>query len=826
MESLKEHVKIATEMYARKLNLNFIKEFKIEQLENCYNEIDRLAIKKELYESYATIQKEMIKDTNTIGYLIQLHIAGIDLIKTRDFINILQSYGEKLTDYKVEKIIKALQDAKMYDLISYAYLKYFVDNIKSDLGKRIVIENLKYFFTQDDVTLQDLNNDEIKLFTSPILSNYNLIPRTHLKEVYELLVQNNELKKFILFLYLNKLAIPLKIEHYEKINKDTKKIHEYVYKLSKMIDNQTLYRLLLRWLENGCNLYELKIIETRISNLDKTILESMLSSRSGYINFIFGNKLSSLSLENIDETKEELIIYAISNNKKGFLKLIEQNKEDFLNIPSSSILYNKEFYSEYININALNSKNLKELRFMNKKRDYIYLLDKEIYTFNEIKTLYDSANKNCYKIYNYLLNLKIDDRILRIKQITNKNLATSNLSEDEIKNLSEKIKIKPLYNWIEQDFKEIKDIKVSDAVNILINYNDVSKFIKEIKDRNELLYILRNREILTKYGTLQEIKDNIIKVDQYWEELVKVMEFNQEFINKNNNNIKKFLLNNGAELALSYYRNCSSKTMKNSYKLIVKSEIMGEFKKLKYHTDDLKRELNFELEESQIKEWTINNISLQDGDIEVNEYDDFYSTMVLGEEPMRTCLSYKDGMYNRCLLACFDSNKKILYAKVNGKIVARAMVRLTKGTYQDIQEIQSLSFVDVENIDISDIEENKNEKLTIFLEKAYISGISTDLVNKAEKMFIEILENKAKRMNALLVLSNFYTDIVKKDYISTRYYMYISKSKAGSQYLDSLNGQATVSDEGQYKVNNFLIWKPKVNEESIFEESIFGNGGK
>ena len=91
MESLKEHVKIATEMYARKLNLNFIKEFKIEQLENCYNEIDRLAIKKELYESYATIQKEMIKDTNTIGYLIQLHIAGIDLIKTRDFINILQS---------------------------------------------------------------------------------------------------------------------------------------------------------------------------------------------------------------------------------------------------------------------------------------------------------------------------------------------------------------------------------------------------------------------------------------------------------------------------------------------------------------------------------------------------------------------------------------------------------------------------------------------------------------------------------------------------------------------------------------------------------------
>ena len=27
-----------------------------------------------------------------------------------------------------------------------------------------------------------------------------------------------------------------------------------------------------------------------------------------------------------------------------------------------------------------------------------------------------------------------------------------------------------------------------------------------------------------------------------------------------------------------------------------------------------------------------------------------------------------------------------------------------------------------------------------------------------------------------------------------------------SQYLDSLNGQATVTDEGEYKYNTFLIW--------------------
>lgn len=821
MESLKKHVEIATEMYDKKLNLNFIKEYDIDRLKNCCDKIEKVKIEKELYEDYEIIQKEMILDTNTTEYLIKLHLAGIDIIKIRDIIAVIQNNEDRLTNYKVEKIVKALKDTKMYDMISYAYLKYFMDKIKSNLGKRIVIENLRYFFTQNNIRLQDLTVDEMNLFTSPILSNYNLIPKLHIKRVYELLAENNELKQFILFLYLNKLMIPLKIEHYEKINKEVKQIHKYIMEISKMIDNETLYRLLLRWIENGCNLYDLKVLESKMANNNNITLESIVSNRSGYINFIFGNKISSLNLEYIEEKKEPLLIYAISNNKNGFLKLIQQNQEDFLSIPSSSILYNENFYIRYVNINTLNSKNLKELRFMNNKINDISLLQEGLYTFNEIKTLYDSANKNCYKIYNHLLELKIDDRILRIKQIINKNLVTLSMTEDEIQSLAEKIKRKSLYNWIEEDFSNIKDIKPNDAVKLLISYDDIKKFVNEIKDRTELLYVLRNKEVLNEYNTLQEFKNNIEKIDKYWEKLVKIMDFKKEFIEKNQDNIKKFLLNNGAELALTYYEDCLNEKMKKSYKLIVKAELMGEFKKLKYHTDDLKRELNFDLDKFQIDEWINNNMLLTNGEIEVGEYDDFYDTMILGEEPMRTCLSYKGGIYNKCLLACFDSNKKILYAKFNGKIVARAMVRLTKGTYQNIKEMQSLSFIDVENL--NEVVENRDERLTIFLERAYISGISNSLANKIEEMFIDILQRKARKMKALLVLSNFYTEIAKEDFVSTRYYMYISKSKSSSQYLDSLSGQATVSDEGQYKSNNFLIWKSKNNDESIFEENIFGN---
>lgn len=815
MESLKEHVKLVTQMYDKKLSMKNIKNFKMNDLFNCCKRIEETNISNNLYESCEIIQSEMIKDSNTIEYLIELYEAGIDLERTRDFVETIQGYQDKLVNYNINEIIKILNDPRLYSDVGYSYLKYFVNKIKSDIGKRTVISNLEYFFSQTNFKLQDLTIEEISLFTSPFLSDYNLIPKNNIKRVYELLVQNSELKKFILFLYLKNLKIPLEIEHYEKFNKDIKEISEYIYSISKMIDNETMYRLLLRWVENRCNMYDLKFIKDNIGNVEKGMLENIVCNRSGYINFIFGNKISNSMMEYINYNKEPLIIYAISHNKKGFLKLIEQNKDIFLKVPTTSILYNEDFYSKYVNINALNSKDLETLQFMKDSRNHINTLKDGIYTFNEIKTLYDSSSENYYKIYNYLLDLKIDERLLRIKQIKNQKLIDSELSDDEIYSLAKKLKIKTLYNWIEQDFKNIQGIMPNDAVNILINYDDIYRFIPEIKQRNELLYVLRNKDVLKEYSNLQEIQDNIENIDYCWNKLVDILELTQEFINKNKKSIKEFLLNNGAEIAVTYFRQCESESKRKSYKLIVKSELMGEFKKLKYHTNDLNKEISYELKEYQIDEWTKNNSSIKEGEIEVGEYDDFYHTMILGVKPMRTCLSYKDGIYNRCLLACFDSNKKILYAKIGGEIVARAMVRLTKGTYNSNKESQSLEFIDLEKA--TNTEEKVNEKLTIFLERAYISGISDILKQKIEKMFIKVLENKANKMNAVLVLSNYYYSQVNENYITTRYYMYISKSKAGSQYLDSLNGQASISDEGQYKANNFLIWKSKETQKSIFE---------
>ena len=70
-------------------------------------------------------------------------------------------------------------------------------------------------------------------------------------------------------------------------------------------------------------------------------------------------------------------------------------------------------------------------------------------------------------------------------------------------------------------------------------------------------------------------------------------------------------------------------------------------------------------------------------------------------------------------------------------------------------------------------------------------------------------------MNAKLVLSNQYSSVQNANYISTRYYMYISKSKAGAQYLDSLSGRNDVSDEGHYKSSTFLVLNENVDIKNV-----------
>lgn len=819
MSTLVQHAELIIRMKQCGLRSELIKKFSLQDIMNSCNRIENSDLKKFNYSGYFLIQEELIRDEKIIKP-IQLAFKGkYNIEDFQTFLSEIKIHNEKMSNYNYRNIIKVLNHQKLKVEAYYDFLKYYI-NESYEIRKK-AIKNLNYFYSQNKVQFDELTENEINLLKYHLLDNTNLIPIVNIKEIYELLVSNKDLLELIDYLNESKLYIPLNLKRYQIINKNAKETGAYIRKIySKIKNNEMMYQLLLKWLENDCSIYDLKVFDSKTNDMDNNKIEKVVQNKTSYINFIYGNKLKKFALDSIYGKKEDLIIYAIKEKKNNFLKIIENNMKEFLEIPINSILYHESFYSVYTNLNEITLKNLIKLRTMNYDiNSKLDLLEKQRFTFDEISILYN-ANEKYIKLYNELLDLKVDDRILRIRQLMKKDLLSIDINDFEIQLLAEKLKEKPLYSWLEVELNKIKDILISDVVQVLIRYEKIKKFLSEIKNRSELSYVLRNYNNIEKYANLQAIKNDLENIDKYWINLKSIMNYSDDFINKYKDNINDFLINNGAELAYEYYKDQSIE-QKEAFKLIIKAVIMGEFQKLKYHTDDLQKEIDYKLEEYQIKEWSKTNIELNEENYNIKEYDDFYHTMFLGEYPKRTCLNYKNGSYNSCLLACFDSNKKILYAKINGKIIARAMVRLTKGTYTRVKnKLKSLTFVDVEN-ETKQENNNNQENLTLFLERPYIEGISDKSATLVKRLFVKLLKEKAKKMNALLVLSNDYYEINDEQFIFKPYYMYISKSKSSSQYLDSLSGEATVSDVGEYKENSFLIWKPIEKKENNIFESIF-----
>jgi hypothetical protein len=289
------------------------------------------------------------------------------------------------------------------------------------------------------------------------------------------------------------------------------------------------------------------------------------------------------------------------------------------------------------------------------------------------------------------------------------------------------------------------------------------------------------------------------------------MGLSDEFISQHNENVIEFLSKNGGDIAHTYFYELENDAHKESLKRIIKAVLMDAFGTLKYYADDLHKEIDYPVSGEQKSVWMENTELEGRYGIVVRECDDFYGTMLLGTIPQSTCLNYASGSYKECLLSGFDSNKKVLYAYSGDEVVGRAIIRLTKGRFEmpEEQTVATLSFVDVENVnhDGTAKKQTDEEQLIIFLERPFSSNVPGETAEYIQGLYAVLLTKKAETMGAMLVISTSYSQTVLDDFVRVKYNVYISRSKAGAQYLDSLDGSAKVSDEGGFRSNSFYIHK-------------------
>ena len=737
----------------------------------------------------------MMEDPETITYLGILKKEGCELNAYR-FQRILLDAGiDKVSDFSYEQVKAVYFDPLVTDGTAYSYMKYYGEQNVSKEEKEQLVKSIA--MCTDVLDFENVGEKDRMLLVNPVFSSELLLDL--LENVNNLkILQDQDLMELVNTLAGYEAEIrSLNQNQFDQMKERPVEILEKLRIVTRYIEKENLTDGLNLWLWNEALYEDLCKLERAFT--DGADLAEVFYSKVSYVNTLYQNPLSKISLSSLSVEKSELLLYAITQKKKAFLNLINEEPELFYDLPNASMLLKKEMYQEYINLNTLNRKNLKDSADLILSNDRFELLAKREHTFEELKLLC-TAKEALIRLYEQL-TCKCDERLMVLRELIKRECVPYSFWKGQIEPLAAALSEKPLSRWIREDFRNISDLSYGTALWLLVYREQLKGMEKEITMEQQALYLLKDLVLVKECDSLSELKEKLILGDVSWGLLKEKLSFSEEFVQNNAARIGNFLLVGGAEIMETFLERQPSKI--EEIRRLVTAELLGKFDELKYPSGDLMREIDFEVSEEAEKEWKKDRTFTR-GNLVLKEETGLLPVMQIGEIPSYSCLSYRSGLNSDCLLSCFDSNKKFFFIRKNGQVVFRAMIRLTKGSYVGDRMRKKIQFADLSGA--GKPKEEEGEELVLFLERYYEKKLTDEELDQAVNFAITAAKEKAKKLGARLVLSCYYQDDVKtKEYIKSNYYLYISKSKNGSQYLDSLYGEASVSDSGDYSSNIFLL---------------------
>ena len=737
----------------------------------------------------------MMEDPETITYLGILKKEGCELNAYR-FQRILLDAGiDKVSDFSYEQVKAVYFDPLVTDGTAYSYMKYYGEQNVSKEEKEQLVKSIA--MCTDVLDFENVGEKDRMLLVNPVFSSELLLDL--LENVNNLkILQDQDLMELVNTLAGYEAEIrSLNQNQFDQMKERPVEILEKLRIVTGYIPKDKLTDGLNLWLWNEALYEDLCKLERAFT--DGADLAEVFYSKVSYVNTLYQNPLSKISLSSLSVEKSELLLYAITQKKKAFLNLINEEPELFYDLPNASMLLKKEMYQEYINLNTLNRKNLKDSADLILSNDRFELLAKREHTFEELKLLC-TAKEALIRLYEQL-TCKCDERLMVLRELIKRECVPYSFWKGQIEPLAAALSEKPLSRWIREDFRNISDLSYGTALWLLVYREQLKGMEKEITMEQQALYLLKDLALVKECDSLSELKEKLILGDVSWRLLKEKLSFSEEFVQNNAARIGNFLFVGGAEIMETFLERQPSKI--EEIRRLVTAELLGKFDELKYPSGDLMREIDFEVSEEAEKEWKIDR-TFTSKNLVLKEETGLLPVMQIGEVPSYSCLSYRSGLNSDCLLSCFDSNKKFFFIRKNGQVVFRAMIRLTKGSYVGDRMRKKIQFADLSGA--GKPKEEEGEELVLFLERYYEKNLAYEEQDQAVYLAFVAAKEKAKKLGARLVLSCYYQDDVKtKEYIKSNYYLYISKSKNGSQYLDSLYGEASVSDSGDYSSNIFLL---------------------
>lgn len=716
---------------------------------------------------------------------------------------------------------------------------------------KMELNHLKLF---SSVFIEVEEEREERFYLSEFLSNKNLFSFTDeqlletlnlIKECNTVLANGRHLFTFIME-HMNTPDIIFLLKQYLEEDKD-----------SEMTDIQVNTAMVLFYL-NEMNVHniDLKNLKSKANLIIENYLKSndleygsLLKPFIPY--FKEGNDLNVLNedfLFNLNKSKyRNTLKEIVSKNIKS--KNFQKNMKELLETTSNdeigrlgSFYYNwfidedNKKYHKLINENQLSLDELKDL--MNKKIVKQYYSDyglesvmdylAELKSTNEVKNItnkeillhIEKSNATFSKfIFDNFKNEKVDTRITLFNFLNSINL-TKNLGNKEFndKFISKVKELKKPINLIHfyKEFEGKQVDKETAFVLYILKDSFMDKFIDEAQTEQDFTFILKNRNELNYSISLLENKKSFILNSELIKTYFEKMNISNEFKTKYFENILEFYQKGNIDSTMSYIKNISSETQAKNIGLLVKAELAGKLQEVKFDKMDLMKELIMNKIDDELAEKWFKNTRTKEGRFTIKESSDFKTLFEMGEKPINSCMSYNRGSYNHCLLSIFDSNKKLVTVYDGETLVGRAIVRFTKIKKGSINE-NGLGFKDIEDEinDVNDgntiVDENEMKDLGIFIERLYTGYDSSQRAIMCDAI-VKLMKEKAEDLGVKLYLSASY-DYKGEAERHSDINVFISHSKNGSQYIDSLGGSQDAMSGGRYVKGR--VYEIKLNNELV-----------
>ena len=299
------------------------------------------------------------------------------------------------------------------------------------------------------------------------------------------------------------------------------------------------------------------------------------------------------------------MIYAITHRKKAFMDLVNHNMDDFKSIPESSFLFDRTFYTKVVNLNAMNLKNLKSCQEGKYSAEILRILSDKGCTFEEAAVLIDLP-KEYAMLYMALKIPQVDKRLRVIRQVVKKRCLSPAM---DVNRIADKLSIKPLCQWIEEDFSHIRDLDMNVCMMLLQEYDRISHLVGDITSISEARYVASYAVLLQNKKSMEEVREEALSSNPEWLSLRQTFHFTSDFVKQNKERIKQFIYDDGAYIMWNYRKEMTDRD--EDLRRLISAELMGRFRELKYHRGDLNKEIDYEIPDDAKHFWT-ENLHMED----------------------------------------------------------------------------------------------------------------------------------------------------------------------------------------------------------------------